>query len=496
MFGPGPTDAGTVKSSSDAYAEGMVALISDQSRLAAEHFTEATRLRPDFGIANRELAQAIMTSGSAPGTGVRATFTESTVEKAIDALQAARANHADTASVNSDLGAMLFHRSVRTKSIDDMRQSVAFTRAGLRLGTAYEHNGDGPHINQLIGEANLALGLLGLGDTDGAIQAYKDVGDQISAVPAHLRSFVVSAALTPLELLHRSARPPSDAVLTSVREALVGAGYDVTSTSEVTVESVEPEAFSAVLQWHAQFRGFDPDRDDLAVQWYRYDPKFESWRALWSVSGPLSFDGTEPGGLYYADTAAGQDTYWGNSAGVLPDGPSACVENSRYRLDFYVNGKLISTREAHGPPENYIPTLAGDGSVALCTPPGWSVENDPGTSTSLLSEDQLRGLYIFNVHEPWSLSGDDHRISALERIVRTKLPGLSGDDAAAASPVQPIILGTSETIWRTYPFSGGTAKVGATDLGSGIVTVVCAFGPEGWVESDEAVSLLETLVPR
>jgi hypothetical protein len=496
---PAPPTAASVESSAEAYATGMVALVGGDSAVAADQFEKATDLRPDFGIANRELAQSIMSLGSEPGLGIRAAFTDTSVDKALKALEAARANHADTAGVNLNMGAMLFHRAIRTESLADMRQSVAFTRAGLQLGDAYDKRDGGTHINRLIGEMNLGLGLLAVGDADEATAVYRNVGDEIATLPVGLRSFVVSAGLTPLERLFQSSMSASEKEITAAKEALLSSGYDTNTKSAPKVEWAQPALSTSVFQWHASITGFDSARDDVSVQWYRYNEATETWNGLWLVSGPLSFQGTELGEQpFYPDTA-GNSVYWGNTAAELTDVPSTCVLSGQYKMDLYVNGELQASKEVAGPSADSSPLVVGDGSAAMCAPPEWPVSSEPGRWTTVASPDGSRGVSVFHVHEPQSLAGADHRISALERVVRAELSELSIDAASGVEPqpsTRPIVLGTSATVWRSYSSASGTVNVAATDLGAGIVTVVCQFGPTDWVNSAEAVALLETIVRR
>ncbi len=111
---PVPASGTQAAAAAKAYAAGFVAQARQDPVEAEEQFATAIEERPEFGLAHRERAHALMQAGSAPGLGLRAAFTEHAVNEAIAELEAARENRADSAGVFLNLGAMLFHRSIQT----------------------------------------------------------------------------------------------------------------------------------------------------------------------------------------------------------------------------------------------------------------------------------------------------------------------------------------------------------------------------------------------
>ena len=496
---PGPVTDSQAAAAADAYAAGTVAQIRMDPAGAEKHFAEAIRLRPDFGIASRDRVQAIFETGSAPGLGIRAAFTDDAVNQAIEELGAARANRADTADVILNLGAMLFHRSIQTGSMADMEQSLAYTRMGLGLGLgeAYESKHGSPHLNQFIGEMNLGLALLGTGDAKQAEQVYRTVGRRIGKLPRYLRPYVVSAALTPLGLLGKAANPPSEKTINAMKELVVTEGYGVGAESPAQVTSVRVELFASLLQWRANITDLDPARDKLSVQWYRFDPAVDSWSSLPIMSGQLTFGAVDTAGSFYTDVATGRDAYWGNTGAALTDVPPACVRPGRYRVELYLNGQLQGTAEGDSVAEQYKPLLARDVGVAMCRPADWSVTGTPGLSTTAVSADRSRGVAIFRIHEPRAPSGQDSRAIALDRVVEGRLTGLPknlGSGSKLNPATEPTVLGTNNSVWRLFKYPGGIAKVSATESVWGTVTVVCLYGPEAWVTSPKAKQLILSII--
>jgi len=496
---PEPTTPAEVEASADAYAAGYVALLRRDPGAEAL-FSTAIEDRADFGIASRERAQALLEIGSAPGLGIRAAFTEEAVDEAIEELNAARANRADTAGVILNLGAMLFHRSIQSGSMADMEQSLSYTRAGLELGASYEETHGAAHLNQQIGEMNLGLALLGTGDVAGAERAYRTAGQHIAGLPRYLQRYMVSAALTPLGLLEGAPEPPSEEDVLAMKELVVSTGYGVGTDSPARVTSTRVELFPSLLQWRATIPDFDPTRDELVVQWYRLDPVVDRWSALPLMSGQVTYGVVDLAGQFQADPTVGSDDYWGNTGAVLTDIPPACVRPGEYRVELYLNGRLHGSAEPQTTTEEYVPLLARDVGAAMCRPPDWTVSGTPGLATTTTAADGSRGIAIFRIHQPRGPAGSDPRIGALERVLDGALAGLpagllAGSELDAAT--QPTVFGFNNSVWRLHDYPGGTATMSATAMpGTGTVMVVCLYGPEDWVASEESRALLVSIIPH
>ncbi len=499
---PEPPALSQAAAAADAYAAGVVASFGGNPARAEEHFARALELRPDFGLASRERAQALLEGGSAPGLGVRGAFTGDAVNEAIDALHAAQVNRADTAGVNLDLGAMLFQRSVRTGSMGDMEQSVEFTRAGLALGQTYELKHGAPHAYQLLGEINLAVSLLGIGETQEAERELRMVGKRIAGLEPDLRRFLVSAALAPLSLLAEASDSPRAATIETMKELVVAEGYgpstDVDSPAHIT--STRIERFGPLLHWRSTIPGFNPARDNLAVQWYRLDPKVKAWGAIPTISGPVSVGAPDVADTAHRDVAAGADAYWGDTSATLADVPPTCVQPGQYRVELYVNGSLQGTAEADvdSAQARFDALLSPDVGVSLCRPADWSSTGTPGSSTATVSPDGSRGVAAIRVHQPRAPAGVDPRVGAVQRVIAGAPAGIPEGLAHGVEldpATQPQVFAVSDSLWEQHSYPGGIATISATTADTGTVYVTCLFGPAAWVGSNEARDLLLSVIP-
>jgi hypothetical protein len=377
-----------------------------------------------------------------------------------------------------------------------MAQSIALSREGLELGRAFGMRYGRPHINQLIGELNLALALAGSGQPDEAAAIYRDMSAEIRQLALYLRPYLVGAGLSTLGILGEASDPVPEATIVGLKELLVAESYGAAAGSPAEVASAEVQLFASILQWRATIPGFDATRDTLVTQWYRFDPGVDGWSALPLVSGPQTLGAEGLFGQFYPD--AGEDAYWGNSNAMLRDVPPTCIRPGRYRLELYLNGRLQATAEADSPAEAYTPHLARDVGVAMCQPPDWTPSGVvPGISTGVVAPDGSRGVAVFRVYEPRTPTGPDSRVTALERVVASGQEGLPegiGIGFALDPTTEPTIFGRNDGVWRLHAYPGGLAKTSATLVGSGTVLVVCAYGPEAWIVSAEAEALILSLI--
>lgn len=496
VLAPQPVDASRASAAAETYAEGVVELQRNDATAAEASFTRALELRPDFGLASRERASAILARGSAAGMGLRSGFTDDAVDRAIADLEAARDHGADTAGVLLNLGAMLFHRAVNTASIDDLRASAAASREGLSLAEEGAGSPAHPHINAIIGRFNLALSLLGAGDEQEALETYRTAGAEVMTLPAYLRPYLVSAALAPLDLLDHPPFAVSDGVRQRMKDAVVAAGYGMTGDQQAQVESVTADVFPAQLQWRAEISDFDAARDHLAVQWYRLDRGVGEWGAVPVLSGPLTLSQIDAGGQFFR---AADDQYWGNSSATLTfDAPPSCVRAGRYRVELYLNGSLAGSAVVEAPPEQstYVPLLARDVGAAMCALQGWTTTGTDGVSRGIRSADSTKSVTIYRVQQ--AVAADvDPRAAAIDRLLAAGGGGLpvGAQEVAPAGAAHPAVFGGKPALWRTYAGGGASTSYAAVQLAAGTVLVARASGPTWWTTGSEAWQLLGSTTP-
>lgn len=495
-----PPSQDVVEQAAEAYAAGFVLASASDPVGAVAEYTKAVELRPDFGIASRDLAQAIMETGSAEGVGFRASFTESAVNDAIAALEAARANRADTAGVLLNLGAMLFHRSIQTQSQDDMEESLSMTRRGLELGGQYTRSHTTHHWNELIGRMNLALALAGTGRWDHAADEYRAVGALIHELQPGRRPLLVSVALVPLDLLRKAPEPPSEDQIVELKELVVSTAYGVDRSTDTDAVQPSVELFPATVQWRATIPGFDPENDRLIAQWYRFDPVLEEWSAVPLLSGSLTLDQYTEAGQFHRLPET--DGYWGNTNALMYDEPRSCVQAGRYRLELYLNGRLANSAEGTHD-EEYMPLTAQDIGFAMCRPPDWVEARTPGWSVGVTSPDGSRGVVALRLLQsrnvPWP-QNDAIAVARAATLAGVGLPeGIGQEVMTEPSGSGASVIGTLP-IWHTHSYPGGVVRLAAVPLGDGSEIVVGMYGPADWVSTLEAgaiaTSVMLTTAPR
>ena len=332
----------------------------------------------------------------AQGSGVRSVFTPEAVELAIEDLNAARERGTETAGVLLNLGAMEFHRAIQRNDPARMEASAEHSRLGLELGAAFGDTYDRPHVNEVIGNANLGLALMGTGRLAEAERVYRELAADTKRLPRHLQPHIVRSAATTIEILGKAARPTPATNQTAMKELVIADTYGAATGSPARLSAVRPEVFSSILQWRATITDFDGARDTLVTQWYRHDPAVDRWYALPIVSGPLTLGNFNLGGQFHPDPVTGENAYWGNSNALVRDLPPSCAAGASYRLELYLNGRLAASEETGVATEAYLPHLARDAGFAMCRPPSFvpgSVE--PGFSNGIASPDGSRGVVVY-----------------------------------------------------------------------------------------------------
>ena len=493
---PGEVPQDRAEGASRAYASGFEALMRNDGAAAAEHMAEATRWRDDFGAAHRDLAQGVMFTESTDGSGIRSVFPEAAVDLALSELALAQKHGIATAGVLLNRAALEFHRSIYREDASSMASVVTGSREGLELGSAFRRTYNAPHITEIIGLANLALGLTATGEIASAERAYRELAAATVELPPHWHSSMVGAGLTTLGILADASPPVDPDTIRRLRELIVASTYGVAQSSPATVEAVSAELFPSLLQWRATIRNFDPERDHLVVQWYRRDEGGDRWYGLPSASGPVALDLPWPGGQFHPD--AEPDSYWGNTTAILRDLRPSCTGPGTYRVELYLNGKSTTGADIEAPPTRYVPHLLRDVGFGMCRPTDFVVgPSQPGSHGGIVAGDGSRGITVFRVHRPLEADGSVDLVAAVDKLLRrgpTGLPpGLDEGIALDAAP-QPTIFGHRSAVWRLHRWDNGFAKVTAVPEGAlGTVLLTVIYGPAEWIDSPDALALVLSL---
>ncbi len=491
---PSPPPEDVVDEAAVAYAAGFVHALSGEPEAAVTEYSRAVELRPDFGIASRDLAQAIMATGSAPGNVFRANFTTEAVEQAIGALEAARENRADTAGVMLNLGAMLFHRAIQSESQADMERSLEATAEGLLLGDAFDKTYGEHNYAELIGLMNYGLALAGTGRLEEASEKYRELAGLIFELPPSRRPLLVGSALMPLDLLLSAPQPPTEDEVTALKELVVSTAYGVDGSSDPVVTEATVDLLPASVVWHATIPGFDDASDSLVVQWYRRDPELESWTAEARLSGALSFGYINEAGQFGRDPTA--DSFWGSTNGMLTNEPRACVQTGKYRVEFYVNGHLQGVTASGDRASEDAPQIAPDIGLMMCRPEGWERTGAAGWSTGVGSPDGSQGVVALRLFQPRNGTPAENDRIAMERALRlSAVVGLpEGIEATVQAEVPGATVIGFGPSWQLHAYPEGTAKIAAVPASDGSEIVVCVYGPDEWVSSEEAGEIVTSVI--
>jgi hypothetical protein len=148
---------------------------------------------------------------------------------------------------------------------------------------------------------------------------------------------------------------------------------------------------------------------------------------------------------------------------------------------------------------DYSVVLARDVGIATCKPPDWQPAGvKAGSSTGMASPDGSRGLVVYRMYQPVPADGSDSRVAAVDRLLALRADGLPTGITAGApldASQQATVFGSKGGAWRLASYAGGQAKIVATYSGerSGIVLVVCLYGPPDWIASAQPDALLLSL---
>lgn len=487
----------------DAYADGRLALDTAWDATgyqeAYDRLSRAIELRPGFARAYVERSDSAFRLGSPQRSGFFSISSPEWLERSTADLVRAHELGSREIKVLADLGFQRFLQGIQARRPELLEQSIAATRQALALTP-----GD-PVVRY-----NLAVALLAAGRAGEARAAYADavratafldVDAGVAREDPYGEEAYLAGALTDLGLLE-SFRPELAEEIAEVRASIVtgvAAGANppapaspgASGPSTLVVSGLAADVFPSTVQWRARLDGFDPDRDQLAVQWLVRDPAGLGWAVLPEVSSlsvaPIP-NSEAPGAFFHLDSYTTAIT------------PPTCLPMGTYRVELYSGGRLVGQAETASAFGEFDALSVRDVGVVLCRPRGW--EPAPGRELGLVagsrSPDGQEGAYVFHVQQP-RLDEDPGGTSL--RTIESTMAAHAGLLPGRATWVESsgtddrYFLGLDGGRWRWYRYDGGLVRIGAGVASHGGVTVALVFGPDAWFDGEEWQRIVESIGP-
>jgi tetratricopeptide (TPR) repeat protein len=391
------------------YAEGRMeydtAATQDDYHSAAQQFECAAEARPTFSLANFYLSRASQHEKSPQnGESFTSLFSEDTIGKVVDREDKAmdgfdRESITLNADMMGNLGWDTYSLGLVKKDLKRVKKGMQETQEAVNDDESNEH----PFLDFNLGVTRLAAG-----DFAGAQDAYKKALT-ISSVAA-LQNGLAAANINDLEvLLHYCSgiRSADDckkikSMADDFKQQLVAAAWPAPnggSGGSPRLREVWLIAAPAGLGWHAKSENFREGQDVLSVLWYKYEDKWQLWRALPDLSGQVDWKYTQRD----SDGAVREFRSYLDATGQ-----QSCAQNAQYRAEFYLNGKMQNLQ----PPPHIKPKFAAstagifrDLNVSMCYPEGWDVRWRPSKVDQAIAggyrnREFSKGIFAFEYYFP------------------------------------------------------------------------------------------------
>jgi hypothetical protein len=489
------------------FADGRVAQLTattqEEYAAAAAEFTDAIALRPTFGQAYVNRANATIYAGS-PQLGAYLSLTSpEAVRAGRDDLRRAMALGIETRRVVGNLGFYSFLIGLEAGSGDELDEGIRLTRQAIRLDetqsptsrAAPAQKTGAPSLLSdealtgtdlaLIG--NLAVALLASRQDTEAAEAYDTFIGGLSAIDPVTKErlltqtaiYLASGAMTDLELLliHQpDLLEQVDALKARIAGAVGQAPADSAPTA--TIHATDAEVvFPAGLQFEVELEDIG-DTDYLSVYWYRSAPDGTGWHVLPEVSGPLWYLDTQ-GEL---DMRDGEDGRYHYLAPLIETSwPRRCIEGGDYRGELYLNGRRVDVVESTAEWGRLQPYLFRELGVAMCGPSDWVrlSDREVGHSDGFVSPDGSRGALVMRM----AATGQSLEDTLSDALERDGVPR----ELEQTAEVTPDFLDLPSRLRRDYAYDGGLvlAMVGFVPE-ENVHLVLVVFGPEEWWDEPAA----------
>jgi tetratricopeptide (TPR) repeat protein len=451
------------------YAAGQIAYETaanqEDYRAAADHFTKAIDLRPNFALAYLRRSHAEYLAGS-PQTSGYVTFSD---PKALDAAQAdleqARELGLENYEVLASLGAYYFQQGVFDNDPGQFEKSIEATRAALEVD---------PKSTLL--KFNLAIAQFASGDADAARATYEEA----AGTEGKTDTFLVSSAMADLDLLAekgsgdvKAQAPAMKAFVAGVTSLSRTPDYEPGNDYELT--NMEATMFPSQVQLKFGVEGtFDPARNLVDVFWYHLDEDGLGWSPVPEVSVPnyATPDSDSPG------------SYFIEAPYLTVTSPQRCIAAGQYKAEVYANGKLVGTVETQTEFSEMEAASLIDLNSAICKPEDWERAEDPNVSRpgllrGYLSPDKSEGIYMFHFNLPSSYDTQtpaDRTRTFVDYAVKQwdlNLPGTPVFDRQQGTYFMG--LDGAEQSW--YRYNGGFVRVGGGVDTDGSIIVGLVYAP-------------------
>jgi tetratricopeptide (TPR) repeat protein len=391
------------------YAAGRIeydtARTQDEYHSATQEFECAAEARPTFSLANYYLSHASQNEKSPQnGESFTSLFSEDAIGKVVERENKAMTGFdRESFSLNADLMGNL---GWDTYSLGLVKKDLKGVKKGMK--ETQEAVNDDENKEHKFLDFNLGVTRLAAGDFEGAKDAYKKALAISSG--ADLQSGLAAANINDLEvLLHYCSgiRSADDckkikSMADDFKQQLVAAAWPAPnggSGGSPRLRNLWLIAAPAGLGWHAKPENFREGQDVLSVLWYKYEDKWQLWRALPDLSGEVDWktvqresDGSVREFRSYLDAT----------------GQQSCAQNAQYRAEFYLNGKMQNLQPPPHITPKFAPSTAGifrDLNVSLCYPEGWGVrwrpgKVDQGMAGGYRNKEFSKGIFAFEYYFP------------------------------------------------------------------------------------------------
>jgi hypothetical protein len=464
-----------------AFAAGRVAYDSENYPLAVRDFTRAIAAWPDYAPAHALRASAEFSAGS-PQLDIPLSLTTPA------ALAASVADEQRALDLGAQDSGLLLNAGYDLFALGLRRNDTAMIERGL----SYSRQARAALPTDPVSAYNVAVALLALGRLRAARAAYAQAVERtIFTDRAHrvrredkvAYEYYLAEALTDIDSVATRRGPRLRAAITQIKEEIVApvtrAAYGESLTGHGRQDVSAAGLSLDVGPGYTYFKIARPVHigfyADLSVQWYFQAPGGLGWEVLPDVSGAVI---GSPG-----EGISGTGVVF-DRAGYL-SATGSCLSPGRYRLEVYVNGRLIARAGRQVSFAALVAARLQYLSLDFCRPKPWRplADSAPGLLDGYVSPHHTAGMVVFSINRLVVGAGGPSRALS-RRIIAVALQRFAGRLPAglnAGRDTAPSFMGLAGGLERSYRYPGGTALAGAgVNTSSGQLLVAVAFGPRAF----------------